>query len=621
MFKLIFSFLARYARPFLGLYLLGGLMLVVTNYAMVRIPTLAGDALNVLDEGGASAISDAERLALHLMGWAVLLVIVRTLSRTLFFNPGRDVQYNVAVDLFGHLLTLQRPFFMRRKVGELVSVASNDMQSVRLLVGFAALQVCNVIVAIPMYLGQMIALDARLALWCAGPVLLGGAHMVWTVRRFYSMVRESMESLAGLSDRILESYSGVRTIRAHATEAEAVERFDETNRAYLDLLIRIARVRAFSMPVLGFSGLFATGIVLWVGGERVIQGELGVGSLVTFTTLLISLAAVLRSLAWVLTAVSRGTVALQRVQDLFDEAPGVRTGGPVFAPKGAPSLEIRNLGFEYADGDAPVLEGVSARVEPGGTLGIFGETGSGKTTLIDLLARVHCPGPGQVLIDGEDLAALDLRSYREALAVVPQSPFLFSATLRDNIRMQGAASGHRQARDAEAQVSVADAGSTPSPDAPDPHDPQLEAVLDAACLRPDLAQLTDGLQTVVGERGVMLSGGQRQRAALARALYRRPRLLLLDDVLSAVDQQTEARLVDAIQRLSKRPEGGATTVIVSHRTSVLEHADEILVLEQGRVVERGSHAQLIAGSGPYAEAHAHQEQSRAAQPTTEGADV
>ena len=620
MFKLVFSFFARYAKPYLPYYLLGGLMLVATNYAMVRIPTLAGDALDVLDTQGQGALGEAESLALETMGWAVVLVIVRTLSRTLFFNPGRDVQFQVAVDLFGHLLTLQRPFFMRRKIGELVSIASNDMQGVRLLVGFAALQVCNVAVAIPMHLGQMIATDARLALICAAPVMLGGVHMVWTIRRFYARIRESLERLAELSDRILESFSGVRTIRSHVAEKAAMARFEERNRAYLDLQLEISRIRAFSMPVLGFSGVFSTGLVLWLGGQRVIDGELGVGSLVTFTSLLISLAAILTSLAWVLTAVSRGTVALRRVQDLFDEVPDVPRGGASVDDDDAPTLEIRGLEFVYPGQSEPSLSDLSLKVEAGETLGIFGETGSGKTTLIDLLARVHEPKPGQVLLGGRDVTTLALDEYRRALAVVPQDPFLFSATLRDNIRMSGSSSGHLAGEDggsdprqAGSAASAEDSVTATGSDA----DRRLDAVLEAACLGPDLEQLPEGLDTIVGERGVMLSGGQRQRTALARALYRDPRLLLLDDVLSAVDQETEARLVEAIRRLGHR-EGGATTVIVSHRTSVLEHADEIVVLEDGRIVERGRHEELIAGNGPYAHAHAHQESDGAVEATGEG---
>ena len=593
--RLVLKFLGRYARRNVPQYLLGALMLVATNWVVVRIPKIIGESLNRLEDGGAAALSDARDLAVELIALGALVIVVRTLSRVLFFNPGRDIEYRVGVDLLGHLMTLQRPYFMRHKVGELVSVASNDTTSVRLLVGFAGLQICNVAVAIPMHIGQMWATDPVLTLWCMGPVAIGAAYMRYTVRRFFAMIREGMQMLARLSDRVLEAYSGVGTIRSHAAERAALERFEERNQSYLNLQLRVAAVRAFGMPVLGFSGLVAAGVVLWVGGTRVLDDQMQVGDMATFTALLISLVSILTSLAWVLAAISRGLVSLGRVESVLgtpDDLPPVRAELELAS---APRIELRDLSFVYPDGDEPALEGIDAVIEPGKTLGIFGRTGSGKTTLINLLARVHTPPEGTVFVDSTDLTHVDLQHLREAMAVVPQSPFLFSTTLGENIALSGA--------NPRSAAKAATRAQTP-PEA----DPRLDQVLSEACLHDDLGQLPEGLDTVVGERGVMLSGGQRQRVALARALYRARPVLLLDDVLSAVDQGTETRMVQAIRNLRSDTHQGATptTVIVSHRTSVLEHADEILVLDHGKVVDRGTHEELLSRDGEYARTHQHQ---------------
>lgn len=588
----VLSFLYRYARKNIPQYLVGGLMLLATNWVVVRIPAIIGESLNVLEASGAAALQQSRGLAVELIVLGLVVVVVRTLSRVLFFNPGRDIEYRLGVDIFGHLLHLQRPFYMRHKVGELASLATNDTTAVRLLVGFAGLQVCNVAVAIPLHLWQMWSTDPVLTLWCLVPVSLGGLYMRWTVVRFFGMVRESMQLLARLSDRVLESYTGIGTVRAHAVEAAALERFEERNGEYLRLQLRITSLRSFGMPVLGVSGMVATAIVLWVGGQQVIDGELQVGSLATFTALLTSLVGVLMGLAWVLAAVGRGFVSLRRISDVLQESPGLPEVDDSATIVDPPRIELRNLSFTYPDDEEPALVDISATVEPGHTLGIFGKTGSGKTTLVNLLARVHTPPAGSVLLDGHDATRLDVHGLREAMAVVPQSPFLFSTTLRENIRLS-AANPWGEAADGKGEPA---------------DDPRLREVLAAACLEEDVRQLPQGLLTVVGERGVMLSGGQRQRASLARALYRARPVLLLDDVLSAVDQGTEARLVQAIRNLR----GGAitehppTTVIVSHRTSVLEHADEILVLDHGRVIERGTHAELVARGGLYAQTHEHQ---------------
>ncbi len=585
-------FLAGYAKKSLGQYVLGLGALLVTNYAVVRIPALMGEALNVLEKDGATALADSRSLAVELMILAVAVIVVRTLSRVLFFNPGREIEFRLGLDLFERLLGLQRPYFDRRKVGELVSIASNDTTAVRLLVGFVGLQVCNVVVAIPMHLWQMARTDLALTLWCLAPVTIGAAYMRWTVKRFFAMVRDGMQLLAKLSERVLESYAGIGTIRAHAAEEATLRRFEERNAAYLELQLRVSAIRAFGMPVLAFSGLVGAGVVLWAGGNRVLAGELGVGDLAAFMALLISLVGTLTSLAWVLAAVGRGMIATDRVAEVLhtpDELPEVKRQ---LALTDAPRIELRGLGFTHAGADEPALAGIDAVIEPGHTLGIFGKTGSGKTTLVNLLARVYTPPAGTIFVDGADITELPLGALREAMAVVPQTPFLFSMRLRDNITLVDANPRRRKAG-AE----------------PEAADPRLDEVLAEACLVDDIRHLPQGLDTVVGERGVMLSGGQRQRAALARALYRHRPMLVLDDVLSAVDQGTEARMVSAIRSLRAGAGGERppTTVIVSHRTSVLEHADEILVLDGGRVVERGTHDELVARGGLYAETHLHQE--------------
>ncbi len=592
-------FLAGYARRNLGQYMLGLAALLATNYAVVRIPALLGEALNILEGSGAAVLAESRGIAIELMVLAVVVIAVRTLSRVFFFNPGREIEYRLGVDLFERLLGLQRPYFNRHKVGELISIASNDTTSVRLLVGFAGLQVINVAVAIPMHLWQMASTDLALTAWCLGPVVIGAAYMRWTVKRFFAMIRDGMQQLARLSDRVLESYAGVGTIRSHAAEVATIRRFDERNESYLALQLRVSAIRAFGMPVLAFSGLIGAGVVLWAGGNRVIAKELGIGDLAAFTALLVSLVGILTSLAWVLAAVGRGMIATDRVAELMhtpDDLPPVKSALAVVQ---APRIEIRGLSFTYEGTDTPAIEGIHAEIAPGKTLGIFGKTGSGKTTLVNLLTRVYTPPVGTVFIDGVDIVEAGLAEVREAMAVVPQAPFLFSSRLRDNITLQEA---NPRARSKVA----ATAGVEPVRDEPDP---RLDAVLASACLNDDIAQLAQGLDTIVGERGVMLSGGQRQRAALARAIYRNRPILVLDDVLAAVDQGTEARLVEAIRGL--RSDGAATsaptTIIVSHRTSVLEHVDEIIVLDHGKMVERGTHAQLLRAGGVYAETHRHQE--------------
>lgn len=577
-------FYRGYLRANIPKYALGAAALVATNAAVVRIPRLAGDAVDALGRGPVG-IAAARAAAWELVALGVGIVFVRTLSRILFFNPARRVEWRIGVDVFAHLLATPQRRLVHRNVGELASLATNDATALRLLAGFASLQVCNVAIAIPLHLWQMWRTDPALTLASIGPVAVGAVYMRHTIRRFYGMVRHGMALLARLSDRVLECYAGVLPIRVLGGARAARARFDERNDAYLALQLRVASLRAFAMPVLGLAGLLGTAVVLWYGGRKVMAGALSVGDLVAFSALLLSLVSVLTSLSWVLASMSRGAASLRRIDALLAEPVEDRSAGAPAGLAAPPSIRACALSFSYEPGQ-PVLEDVSFEVPAGGTLGIVGLTGAGKTTLLRLVARIYEPPPGTLFAGGRDVRGIRLGDLRRAIAYVPQQPFLFSASIRDNILF---------GLDPEARL------------APDEIERRLREAIRLAALEDDLAAMPEGLDTMVGERGIMLSGGQRQRIALARALVRKAPILLLDDVLSAVDQRTEARLVEAIAGLSGGADGRApTTLIVSHRTRVLEHADEIVVLDGGRVVERGRHDALLAAGGLYARIHARQ---------------
>ena len=561
-------------------------MLVVTNWVIVRIPKIIGDALTILEEQGSKALRDSRDLAVELMLLAGLVILVRTLSRVLFFNPGRDIEHRVRSDLFGHLLTLQRPYFMQTKVGELVSIASNDTTAVRLLMGFAGLQVLNVAVAIPLHLYQMFATDAVLTAWCLAPVTIGGLVMRSTVKRFFGMIRETMALLARLSDRVLESYSGIGTIRSHAVEAAAARRFEERNQEYLRLMLRVASIRAFGMPVLGFSGLVGTGIVLWVGGNRVLAGR----------------------------DAGRRPGNVHRAARLD----GLDPHGPRLGARRDRSRVHFDASRRRRDADrARAARGrggarrhrAAAPRAAQSRLHVPGRPGGGAAR-----GSTQWSGPGRRWASSArpDRARPPSSTCSRGSRRLPPAPCSWTGatsrrwtsrrigTCSPSCRRRRSCSRRACGKTCDWVGPIPGAlGRKPGPtQVSEETDPRVVEVLESAALSDDIGALPDGLATVVGERGVMLSGGQRQRAALARALYRQRPLLLLDDVLSAVDQGTEARMVEAIRGLRR---GDAaitpTTVIVSHRTSVLEHADEILVLEDGKVVERGTHAELIAAGG------------------------
>ncbi len=558
----------RYAWPHRWSFLGGAVCLLATNWLTVTIPIKLGEGIDALGDG--AEVADTV-WAIALMGLAV--IVVRTLSRVLFFNPGRDMEYRIRGDLFRHLLQLQPRFYAGHRTGDIVSRASNDITWTRAMIGFGLMQVVNTSVAITMTGWKMVSISPRLTLWTIVPIALSLAVVQLFLKRLFDLQKQSQEQLGEISDHVLGSFQGIATVQGFSAEPAFIQRLEERNHAWLMTTMRLSVIRSLAFPLLGLAGGVAIFALLYVGGPMAVTGPLSVGDMAAFATLIGALLPPLRSLGWMLSVLQRGKAALDRIFELLDE-PVDRPEGETPVPQisgVAPSVAIRGLNFAYPDEPGRnVLTDVDIEVPASSVLGVFGRTGSGKSTLLRLMARLYDPPAGTVLVDETDINHLERAEWRRRMAMAPQRPFLFSETIADNISL-----GMESTED-----DVADAAA-------------------AAALEPDLKIFADGIDTVVGQRGIMLSGGQRQRVALARALLRQSDLVLLDDVLSAVDHGTEARLVASLRNTGQGREAPPTVVIVSNRISALRHADSIVVLEEGRVVAQGSHAELIEEPGLY----------------------
>jgi ATP-binding cassette subfamily B protein len=511
---------------------------------------------------------------------AIAQAAIRTASRILLFNAGRNVEYRLRATVFSRLMHKPLAFFGRHPVGDLMSRLTSDLTAVRMLFGPAVLNVLNTAIVYATGLALLVHLSPRLTAFAILPFPLVIAFGRLSSRTIYRASRALSEQTGVLSTALQEDLAGIAAIRAYGLEARQHARFA----AHSDELFRrsaaLVQRRGLLSPVFALVGALGTLIVLWMGGREVIAGRLTVGELVAFNAYLVYLSWPTLALGWVLSLWQRGVAGWRRVQEVVDEAEAGAPPDPVAGGLRPRDASIRVEGLTVERGGRRLLDGVSFSVAPGRTLAVVGRTGSGKSTLTDALLRFVEVPRGAIFVGGHDVHDLTTESLRGHVGYAPQEAFLFSATIAENI-----AFGRR---DDDAP--------------PDERRAALLRAARAAGLDRDLAAFPEGEETLVGERGITLSGGQRQRVALARALYADPPILILDDSLSAVDAETERFILRNIRPLLE----GRTTLLVSHRVAAVEQADEILVLDRGRVAERGAHEALVAAGGVYAQLYREQ---------------
>ncbi|MDH3214422.1 MAG: ABC transporter ATP-binding protein/permease, partial [Myxococcales bacterium] len=534
----------------------------------ITIPVLVGRAVTSVVEG--EPHTETLRWLLRLAAVVVATAGLRFFTRTLVFNAAREIEYEIRNDLFAHLLRLPQSFFFRWRTGDIMSRCVNDVNALRLMMGVGVL---NVVQTPILYLGSFCAmayLNWRLALLVVVPY----PAFIWIARGLGRAIHHwslaVQEGLADASNQLQESISGIAVVKAYAMEPVSARRFERANQALFRRQLALARSNALMPATVQMLPAMAMWIVLVFGGGAITRGEMTVGEFFTFAMYVYQLTFPTVIMGWVVALVQRGAAAMRRLDELLSEEPAIADRPdvePVTDLRG--EIEFRDLSFQYPEsGREPALRGIDLRVPAGTTLGVVGPVGSGKSTLASVIPRLFEVDDGRLFIDGIDVNRIPLRTLRSSIAMVPQESFLFSMSLGDNIAF-GA-----EGADAETVVEAAT----------------------RAQLAKDVAELPQGYETIVGERGVMLSGGQRQRAALARALALRPRILILDDTLSSVDAATEK----AIQQELEVVFAGRTVVVVSHRVSAVRSADLIAVLDEGRIAERGTHAELLAAGGLYA---------------------
>jgi ATP-binding cassette subfamily B protein len=543
-------------------------LVVVSNYFTTRGVKYIEQGIDALRSGaGFPAVQHAVWL---LLAVALLGGLARYGMRELLNSGSRRVETDLRDHLYQHLQRMSAEFYDRYPTGDVMARTTNDLLAVRMVAGPAVMYLVDTTIRALLIAPAMMTINPRLTLYALVPMLGLPVAMVSLGQRIHRRSQAIQEQFADLTSQAHENLSGVRVVRAYRQEQAEIAAFRRLSDDYLQRNLELARIQGLFFPLLTLLGGLSALMVLYAGGRLVMNGAITVGAFVAFGVYLGMLVWPMIALGWAVNLVQRGAASMGRINQLFRERPAIaEPEAPLALPpaRNGRVVEFRDVTFAYpgARDRGPVLRGISFRVDAGRSLAIVGATGSGKSTLVDLLVRAYDPDAGAVLLDGVDIRRLPLAELRRAIGFVPQETFLFSETLRENVLL-GA-----------------------------PDDGRLEQVAEVAQLTEALPVLPKGFDTMLGERGINLSGGQKQRSAIARALAQDPPVFVLDDALSAVDAHTEAKILRALRGALV----GRTSIIASHRLAAVRDADWILVLDEGRIVEQGTHPELIVRGGRY----------------------
>jgi len=557
--------LIPYLKRYRWGFVVGTICIIVNNGAWAGLPRVIGNAAQSL-EGGVTR-HKLLIFALQVLGLAAVRGIFLFLTRWVVIGISRDIEFDLRNDLFAHLETLSYSYYQRMRTGDIMARVTNDLNAVRMLMGPAIMYSANTLVFTTAALWFMMRNSPKLTLYAFLPLPVISIVIQYFGRRIHERFERIQAMFSDISARAQENFSGARVIRAYVQEEAEIASFETANQEYVSRSLKLVRLMGMLWPTLELMLGLALVLVLWMGGREVLQGHMTIGSFTAFNIYMMQLTFPIIALGWVINIFQRGTASLVRLNEILQERPEIKDDAEAQDRQVEGEIEFRGLRFEYEG--KPVLHDLNLRIPAGSSMAIVGPTGSGKTTLVNLIPRVYDAEPGMALVDGRPIREFSLASLRKSIGFVPQETFLFSDRIRENIAL---------GMDSATEQEIHDAAN-------------------AADVAGDIESFPEQYQTMVGERGITLSGGQKQRTALARALIRNPRILILDDALSSVDTHTEDKILNHLRNVMQ----GRTTIFISHRVSTVRNADRIAVLHDGRIVELGTHDELLALNGYYSD--------------------